>query len=296
MCSRMSSEAEVKTADSIDKKYITFFALGDLGTNRHGRKIRVSVSTTHRAQLLLVNGLFEKACHPIIYPCRTRSGYCWRIVCDLDDSYSYLLNRREHLCREDLEKDSLFYAALSGFTDAEGHIAVRDARGKTRVVFGLSNRNKAILELFKQGLGKRGMSVGICKVVDQWKKDYYLLSASGLEAIKILSELRLRHEEKVNASRLAEAMSNLHWSSAAPVYRSFRNEIRVERDRFVKEAEVAYTFRQERRQLKKQIFDGMILSARKMKERGHSNDEIALASKRSSRTVYRWLQKTGCDQ
>jgi hypothetical protein len=125
--------------NQFDKFYLMYFALGDLARYRHCRKIRVEVSSIHRAEIDLVTALFKDACKPIIYHRTNGSGYCWRIVCHLDDSYSFLMNYKEEWVEEEFKDDGAFYQALSGFTDAEGYIGVQRARQNTRAGFLICN-------------------------------------------------------------------------------------------------------------------------------------------------------------
>ncbi|MDG6999428.1 MAG: helix-turn-helix domain-containing protein [Nitrososphaerota archaeon] len=286
----MVALAGYATIEKQEKVYLTYFALGDLAAYWHGKKVRTEVSTTHRAQLTLVNNLFEKDCKPIIYPCRNGSSYCWRIVCHLNSSYSFLLNKRLKLTLEGAKDDSLFFAALSGFTDAEGHIVVRGTSATTHPVFGLSNRSVSILESFQRGLKRRGIRAAIYMVKDSQRRDHYLLNVYGSEVLKLLPKLRIRHTEKIIAATLAQRLSGQYWNYAKYVYRSFRDTIRNDRDKFVREAEIAYASRFRRKQEKDHLFQHSILLAIKMKKQGRTVEEIALASGRSPRSVYRWIK------
>ena len=141
----------------------------------------------------LVSNLFGEVCRPIIYPCTNGSGYCWRIVCHLDSSYSFLLNRRSSLTSEEMKDDFLFYQALSGFVDAEGYIGAQQSGPNTRIGFVIGNRNRRLLESFATGLRERGINARIHFALDALKKDFYQVSVGGPQVLELLSKLHLRH-------------------------------------------------------------------------------------------------------
>ncbi len=277
--------------DQFDKTYLAFFALGDLGCSKHGRKVRIEVSSTHKAEIDLVRNLLDKYCKPIIYPLRKGLSFSWRIVCDLDPSFSFHLDRSNSLQCQTLNDDRIFFEALYGFVDAEGYIGLEQEGNFASPTFIISNSNKSVLSFSEKGLLQREIKSKLHATIDPKGKSFYQLYVRGPLVLKILSELRVRHREKIEVAELVRKYEGKKWNYAGSIYFSYRQSIRAQRNQYVNEAEVAYALRIERKLNKKKAFDSRVENALQMKIRGAKLKQIADSSQRSLRTIYRWIQK-----
>jgi hypothetical protein len=118
--------------DSAMKTYLSYFATGDLHSYWHGTKVRLEGTTTHPAQIRLTFDLLGSYCKPMVYAVRNPpyftewSKYAWRVVFDLDESFKFLISLPKEVNDGILNNDESFYAALGGFSDAEGFIVLKE--------------------------------------------------------------------------------------------------------------------------------------------------------------------------
>ena len=123
-------------------------------------------------------------------------------------------------------KDDLFYAALSGFVDAEGHISPGNgggyAKGRepSKSIFLVSNTNNAILQDFQRGLRQRGLRTGLRKSRDGIER-LWELWAFNRNALNLLPKLDLRHPENVIAKQLVLANWDKPWAEVNPFTECF---------------------------------------------------------------------------
>jgi hypothetical protein len=155
-------EAQIKTVTLHEKKpftqdlrkqaYLVGLAKGDLAAIRHGRAIRVRMSTTHPEMTNLFRKLFST--HGPIYEYPKESpltGYEWSLDCDLDASFYFLLNANE-LARRFIESDDLFFSFLAGFFDADGSIYYHRKKARGAFEFSLTNSDEDLLKRIQQKL------------------------------------------------------------------------------------------------------------------------------------------------
>lgn len=94
----------------------------------------------------MLQDLFGQYAKPIVYAYNIGLGqYGWRIVFDLDRSFEFLVKKARDVSPRVLNNDRLFYSSLSGFIDSEGHIGLKNSRGKAYPVITVSNRKRTIL-------------------------------------------------------------------------------------------------------------------------------------------------------
>lgn len=249
------------------------------------------MGTTHPAQLQLVSGLFTRYAHPIIYPAKQSGRFCWRIVCDLNSSFNFLISKPKRLDTYVLQKDELFYAALAGFADAEGYIGLRELGKKVHSRFTLSNRSKVILSDFQQGLKARGLDAKLYALRGKGGRIQWQLEVHEQNALRLLPLLKLRHGEKLTAKNIVLQNHERPWPVAGSVYKSFRSEVREERNACIQAAQEAYLHRGERKERRSEELRKRMLLAYSLRNKGSSIAQIGRALGCSQRTVYRWLSR-----
>ena len=280
--------------DDSAKAYLSYFAAGDMHAYRHGRKVRLEGSTTQLAQLRLLFDLLSANSKPMVYVIknpwyfREWSRYAWRAVFDLDESFSFLVPLPEEVSEDVLSDDESFYAALGGFSDAEGYISLsRCYDGKSTAVFGLSNSNMRMCSDFLKGLRQRGFSGALSKLRDIDGQIQWQLTVSPKDVMPVIARLSLRHEEKTAARTLVGKLDGTRWAGASLTYRGFRSGIKVARNRCVLAAKREYENRDNMKQIKIQLEKEITRRAHSLHVAGLRPEQIATLLGRSQRTIYR---------
>lgn len=118
------------SGDLIEKAYIIGFRLGDLNVRKQSEKtIVVKTNTTKIDQVTLIRELFGN--YGYVYV-RKEDDMYWT-QCALNESFNFLLEKKDEIKEWILRKDRLFFAFLGGYTDAEGNIGVYSGRARFRV-------------------------------------------------------------------------------------------------------------------------------------------------------------------
>lgn len=206
-----------KTHFSGDKKemaYLIGFRLGDLhvrkAVNSPGCKtVRVESHTTKEVQIKLVKSLFEKYSH---VHCKGISNKTLRALCFLDESFLFLLPKKDRIENWILSDKDLFLSFLAGYVDAEGHIGIHSKNGNGRLK--ILTQDKGIIFSVQRKLVKIGIKcpkprLAVIKGYTSpsypnkpMNKDVWEINVNG-ENVKIL--LRhilpyLKHEERKKAA------------------------------------------------------------------------------------------------
>jgi hypothetical protein len=270
----------------VEKMYLTYFAAGDMHAYRHGTKVRVEGSTTHPAQLELLRDLFGSYVKPIYEPALAPNGHhCFRATFDLSTSFDVLLSKPRGLERQVLRDDGLFYSALSGFSDAEGHVGLRRNRDKAYARYALSNRNRQMIHSFQRGLISRGYNAPVYAL--HGDKIQWQLEVNGQHALQLLPNIRFRHREKIVGRQIAMTHDRSPWGIAGPLYAAHRRAILVERNALEAIAARRYDLRDDRKRRKSAIFKQRVESSFELFAKGIGIEEVARALNCSIRTTYR---------
>lgn len=140
--------------DLIEKAYLIGFRLGDLyvaKTKKNGETIRVDCSSTKKEQIELIKKLFNKY------------GYCWTnkretkrvdLVCYLDNSFNFLLPKKDEIENWILRNNAYFTSFVAGYTDAEGSFGLN--KGDSQFLLDSQDRN-ILFQIYK-----KLNSLGIC--------------------------------------------------------------------------------------------------------------------------------------
>jgi len=273
-----------------ERTYLTYFVAGDMHAYRHGTKVRVEGGTTHPAQLELLRDLFGNYAKPIVEPTRTPGVlYGIRATFDLSPSFDFLLHKPQELERATLRDDGLLYSALSGFSDAEGHVGLKNNHGRAYAGYTLSNRIRKLMLDFTKGLTSRGYRAPLHAL--HGEKVQWQLEVHGRQALELLPKIGFRHREKIEGRRLAMEYNSRPWSIAGPLYLSYRAAIKAERDQLSFIAMKRFQSRGERRRLRKEMLRQKLESSFPLFAKGLTAQEVADELHFSIRTAYRRKEK-----
>jgi hypothetical protein len=237
----------------VEKAYLMGLRYGGLHVVRHGRAIRVRVSTTHPAMADLFENLFSPYGHVLRYPRRAQLvEYEWNLECDLDQSFSFLLSKPSPVVLEHFSRDE-FLAFFAGVFDAEGTIYLHRKRFGAGFELCLTNRDLSLLGV----ISKRLATSGYHPVIDSrtqgpFRLGYYkegevsrVSIVRKVEVCGLLSDVRLRHQEKIRKRNFVlKCFCGVDTRMGMTEFRNWlalAKEIRDEIDRFVAEAERLYS-------------------------------------------------------
>jgi len=234
---------------NIEKAYLMGLRYGDLNAVRHGRAIRVRVSTTHPAMAKLFQTLFAPYGFVHSYPRKANlTGFEWTLEADLDQSFEFLL---EKASMQELQGFSSleFKSFLAGLFDAEGTLYLHRKRFGKSFEFCINSGDEILLEFIRDRLyGADFHPIIDSRIQDPERLGYHkegrMLRLSlfrKTEVCRILQEVRLRHSEKLIKAVLItqEACLNQGPVGEETVRKwvDLTHSIKQERDEFVKEAQ-----------------------------------------------------------
>jgi LAGLIDADG-like domain len=195
---------------------------GDLDVVRHGRAVRVRVSTTHPAMAELFENLFSPYTHVSRYPRRAKLvGSEWTLECDLENSFEFLLSKPT-ISELETWNASLFLAFLAGLFDAEGSVLLHKKGERRSPEVALINSDKNLIDFLLSRLGRLGFSAHVYWT--KQKEDRNGIngnSNSGRvaickfdEVLEFLGRVHLRHPERIakaaTVRELASGTSDSH--------------------------------------------------------------------------------------
>lgn len=144
--------------DRFERAYLIGLRYGDLHSVRHGRAIRVRVSTTHPAMAELFESLFSPYGHVHRYPREADLvGYEWTLECDLDDTFEFLLAKPSTSELETMD-DRSFLAFLAGLFDAEGSVLLHKKGERYDPEVSIANSEEKLLSFLIIRLRRLGFS------------------------------------------------------------------------------------------------------------------------------------------
>jgi hypothetical protein len=246
------------SGNRLEKAYMTGLRYGDLHAVLHGRAVRVRVSTTHPAMANLFEGLFSPYGHVFRYP-RTAKlvGYEWTLECDLDDTFEFLLSKPSIAQLERLPREEMV-AFLAGLFDAEGSVFLHTKHGRLNPEVAFTNTSENLLTYVASCLRKMRLNPKLTvsyqaterRGVSGRSRIGRLILWRFLEAQNLLRALPLRHEEKVEKSRLALALkyrgSPSENKRVGETWKSLSSRLKEDRDMFVELARRLVEPRRER--------------------------------------------------
>jgi len=158
---RDTSEAHIKypknnfSGDLLEKAYLIGFRLGDLYVGKfeeNGKIIFVECASTKLEQIELIDKLFKKYGYVRIDP-PDKNGRI-QVCVNLNESFNFLLKKRDEIERWIISNDKYFLAFLAGYTDAEGCIFTNDKGSSFRI----RSYDKNILKCSEEKLRSLGIS------------------------------------------------------------------------------------------------------------------------------------------
>ncbi len=246
------------TGDGVERAYLMGLRYGDLDVVRHGRSIRVRLSTTHQDMANLFESLFSPYGHVSRYPRESQfTGYEWTLECDLEDSFDFLLAKPNIGEIEALQEEE-FRSFLAGFFDAEGTIYLHWKQSGYAPELYITNSNLELLSCLKERLEQLcfspnlrksrqkagrlgGLPAGTIYRIHVWRID---------EVARLLTLITLRHPEKVAKSRVVlELVKPLGLQEKLPIWKRWEElviRIKQNRDAFVAQARKEWTLRRNR--------------------------------------------------
>ncbi|MAE42532.1 hypothetical protein CMO93_02065 [Candidatus Woesearchaeota archaeon] len=201
--------------DSQDKTYLYGFVLGDVHVFKRSKfTLRAITHTTHRSFVDLFIKEFSKF-GKVNSKYRAKKKE-WGLFIDLDyKSFSFLEERKKEGLPNWINKNN-FVSFLSGFIDADGSVIIRKAGDYFQYVIRVFGQDKKLLNQIKSILEEMGYHPSFYKNfgvgesrnwngrIIKYNKDYYAMDIyKKEETIKLLSILKLKHEEKIKRKNLA---------------------------------------------------------------------------------------------
>jgi len=237
--------------NNTEKAYLMGLRYGDLDAVRHGRAIRVRVSTTHPAMANLFQTLFSSYGFVHRYPREADfTGFEWTLEADLDQSFEFLLRKASvHELHGFSSFEFKFF--LAGLFDAEGTLSLHRKKFGKSFEFCINSVDAILLEFIRVRLSDAGFH----PIIDSrnqdperlgYHKEGRMLRLSLFrksEVCRILQEVHPKHPERLMKALLItqEFCSNLAPMREETVQKwvDLGRSIKQERDEFVEEARLS---------------------------------------------------------
>ncbi len=225
------------------KAYILGLRSGDIHAKRIHKVIRIQTTTTHPAQIEMVKSTFGVFSHIGRYEFFNKAFNLkqWFVYCDLNESFSFVLEKPDKIPDWILDSDIAFYNFVSGYADSEGSWKIlKSHKNGVRFVFQLCSQDRKILKQIVRKLRQMNYRVniyldtraGIDKRGKKNNLDMYRVmvyqTKSVLDLITILLPLS-RHQEKIDMMHLIMNSVNKKWSDIETEIKILKNRIKSSR-------------------------------------------------------------------
>jgi len=223
-----------------ERAYQLGLRAGDLSAERNHNLIRVATSSTRAVQIEMVRAVFGKYGHVHIYPTEYESRPKeWRVYCDLDKSFDFLLEKPNEIPDWILRDELCFYLFLAGYVDSEGSFNVlRAPNDRIRVTLRIASEDRSILIQMKEKL--RSLGFNPCFYLDRrknsvapygsFKSDFYALwifrRNDAMKLCKILLRLS-QHYGKIWMMELILSTKGKSWTDIEKGVRELRRKIKT---------------------------------------------------------------------
>jgi len=198
------------SGDLIEKAYMIGFRLGDLHVRKHRKLLLVQCTTTRFEQVKVIEELFSNYGH--VHTKMNGEGRI-KVYCHLDDSFAFLLEKRDKIREWIIDDDNLFLSFLAGYIDAEGCIGTYWNRSKKRpyTEFLLRTYDKNILaqiwtKLTTLGINSPKPRLCTPKGTQNNKEDFWILGVYRKDSLRRLFNLvkpYIRHQKRKDAIKQA---------------------------------------------------------------------------------------------
>lgn len=210
----------------VEKAYLLGFRLGDLYVckiNKEGKTIRVEGTSTQLDQIRLITKLFSKYGHIYKYKIKAfRGDTFWRIYCLVDNTFDFLLEKKQEIPQWILNNKKYFFPFLSGYIDAEGCIYLANTT-ILQANFTLASYDKNILFQIWRKLNSLGIKCPKPRIsakkgytskkkVLPYLQDYWYLGVHSKSSLNnLFNEILpfIKHRRK--RETVKTAISNIKW-------------------------------------------------------------------------------------
>jgi hypothetical protein len=236
---RFKYKKNIFSKNQKEKAYILGLVTGDIHARKHNRQISAELTSTHPAMINLFFNIFNRYGTPKKYLKYNKKieRREWRAYVLLDNSFKFMISDKLDINKE-------FFSFLAGFFDCEGCICIYNNHNKIGLSWLVYNSDKELLEKIKQRLEKEGFSPklnknfekgqdttqGYKRGIDLWALAIY----SKKEVIKLMSNLPIKHREKIEKFKIVETLSNGNWESVSTKLDDFRDKLKLEVQEFIK--------------------------------------------------------------
>lgn len=195
------------------RDYFLGFAWGDCAIERHGRGVRVKTGSTHPEFVALFKALFSRYGNLRSYPTAARIVPAeLNMEIDLDGSFEFLLKKKVFGSVPSLENRDAILNFAAGFFDAEGSIYFHINGFEAQI----SNSDERLMRVIHAALEQLGYRPKLYHTIDHHPSVGHKLESHmwnlkiqrHQEVKRLLSELPLRHKEKVTKASIAIAYMN----------------------------------------------------------------------------------------
>jgi len=196
-----------------EKAYIYGFVMGDVHAYKKSKfTLALITHSTHRTFVHLFTQLFSPYGN-IMNKFRLHRNE-WRLLAHVDyESFKFLLDRKYDNIPSWITQEN-FESFLAGFVDSDGTVMIKRAGKFFQLVIRLFGQDKDVLLEVQKRLDQVGFKSNLtlnfkAGTERMWKdkimrynKDYYVLEVSGKKAaIELLSNIPLRHSEKIERKK-----------------------------------------------------------------------------------------------
>lgn len=244
---RRGGEANLKyfklpfSGSPVDMAYLLGLRAGDLSAGWRGKRVRVTLGTTHQAMIDLFDVLFSKYGHVIRCPVwnQWRKSFAWRVFVDLDASFSFMVEKPQSIKPEIKRNTHLFLAFLAGYVDSEGSLVIsRSSVGTTVFTFLLGSEDYNLLKDIYDKLIELGYHLTLALAVKKGAKkgfstfsnDFWQLGLSRKnEVLQLVQQLPMRHNEKTRRRQLMfKVVNETKWDRVKDKVDALRMRIKRE--------------------------------------------------------------------
>lgn len=175
---------------------------------------------------------------------RIKKLYFWCVYIDLDNSFSFLLNKTDKIPGWIMDNTKFFFAFLSGYFDSESCLSIYYSKKRKycNIQWVIKSSDKLILINIVQKLKYIGFNIKEPEIDKKagtnlnnhnknagfpYKKDYWLIQ-TGMKSqvFSIINKMDLKHKEKIDKYKLSKELVGTNWECATEKITLFRNNIK----------------------------------------------------------------------
>ncbi|MFH1240061.1 MAG: LAGLIDADG family homing endonuclease [Candidatus Diapherotrites archaeon] len=229
------------TENKLEKAYFLGLRAGDFYAKWVRKSIRVQTTTTHKAQIKLLDNSFQNYGEIRQYLSKNnKRNDEWFVYTDLHSSFSFLVKKPDKIPEWALKNKNYFYQFLAAYMDCEGSWKVHKSHEKhTRFIFKIRTGDLKILKQVKEVLEVmkyhpklyREKKKGLKTPYGTYTRDLYDLSINQKKDILKLIENLLplsKHSEKTRKMQFILDHKNKKWAKTEGKWNKLRAQIKEE--------------------------------------------------------------------